>query len=127
MARPCWCSTHGGAVGLGLLLGTLLLELHLSDVHDSGRDAVDIPLLIRAELQHVERSLWTRRAARGAGQRRSWYTGLGAADESGQTLCEGSLRESVETRDLDSKRLEASWPSFYSHDECFDKTQIVIG
>ena len=48
-----WAS-HFRAVGLGLLLATLLLELHLSADHDGADDRVDVVLLSLRELEDVE-------------------------------------------------------------------------
>ena len=83
--------TYGGAVGLGLLFATLLLELHLSNVHDGGRDAVDVLFLLGAELQHVEGSL-----RRTRGQVRSNHGG----EQSGVETRTRNVAETTENKSL---------------------------
>lgn len=49
----CWQTLTLGAVGLGLLLSLLLLELHVSKVHDGSDDLIAAVLLLRSEAQRV--------------------------------------------------------------------------
>jgi hypothetical protein len=52
---------HLSTVSFGLLLATSLLELHLTHVHDSTDDLVDVQLLLSGEAQDVEGFLFTSR------------------------------------------------------------------
>ena len=66
--------TYFGAVSFRLLFATLLLELHLAELHHRGDDVVDVVLLLLGEGKHVE-------------------GGLGEVDEAAQRLATRAQRE----------------------------------
>ena len=52
-----WLKAYLSAVRFSLLLTTLLLELHVTHVHNSGCDLVNIITLFISEVQDAERVL----------------------------------------------------------------------